>query len=223
MKYPHTPYFDFSPAVSEKDRKRKDVYINLEDLLNKPLVFTIKMDGSNLGMTREKVFARNGMDARHKSFDLAKSFHNKIKKEIPEDEIWFGEWLYAKHSIKYTNLESYYQLFAVYFVEEDYWTGISWIKHRAEMHNFKMVPLLTRDYMHGPQYGDIKTLKQVIQQEGDRVIRGGQEGIVVRTRDGFYTKDINQSMAKYVRKDHVQTDEHWKTQKIERNLLKIGN
>jgi hypothetical protein len=216
MKYPHTPYFSFSPAVSEKDRNRKDVYINLQHLLNKPLVFTIKMDGSNLGMTREKIFARNGIDARHKSFDLAKSLHNRIKKEIPENEIWYGEWLYAKHSIHYSDLESYYQLFAIYFVEEDYWTGVNWIKNRAELHGLKTVPLLTR----GPQYGDVKTLKQVIQQEGDRVIKMGQEGIVVRTKDGFYAKDLNKCIAKYVRANHIQTDEHWKTQKIVKNLLR---
>jgi hypothetical protein len=223
MKYPHTPYFDFSPAVSEKDKNRKDVYIDLQHLLNKPLVFTIKMDGSNLGMTREKIFARNGVDARHKSFDLAKVLHNKIKENIPQDEIWFGEWLYAKHSIHYTDLESYFQLFAIYFIKDDYWTSVSWMKTLADRVGIKIVPLLTRNFMNGPQYGDIKTLKQVIQQEGDKVIRKGHEGIVVRTKEGFYAKDLNKCIAKYVRANHVQTDEHWKTQKIVRNGLRSVN
>ena len=35
------------------------------------------------------------------------------------------------------------------------------------------------------------------------------EGFVVRNEDSFAYEDFSKNVAKYVRKNHVQTDEHW--------------
>lgn len=48
-----------------------------------------------------------------------------------------------------------------------------------------------------------------------------QEGYVVRLASEFEFKDFSKSVAKFVRSDHVTTDEHWMNKKIVPNKLKI--
>jgi hypothetical protein len=38
---------------------------------------------------------------------------------------------------------------------------------------------------------------------------GLREGVVVRVRNSFHDDDFSNSLLKYVRKDHVSTDQHW--------------
>ena len=46
-----------------------------------------------------------------------------------------------------------------------------------------------------------------------------QEGYVVRLHDEFKFVDFNKSVCKFVRKGHVQTDEHWMHREIIPNKL----
>lgn len=47
-----------------------------------------------------------------------------------------------------------------------------------------------------------------------------QEGYVVRTVDSFAYEEFNRSVSKWVRKDHVVTDDHWMHQAMILNTLK---
>ncbi|MNJ76481.1 hypothetical protein D3C77_737690 [compost metagenome] len=51
---------------------------------------------------------------------------------------------------------------------------------------------------------------------------GEQEGYVVRLAAAFAYGDFKRSAAKFVRKNHVQTDEHWLSKPIEPNLLALA-
>ncbi len=55
------------------------------------------------------------------------------------------------------------------------------------------------------------------------VFGGEQEGYVVRTTDGFQYDDFKNSVAKFVRKNHVQTDQHWLSKSVIPNGLKQAN
>jgi hypothetical protein len=46
------------------------------------------------------------------------------------------------------------------------------------------------------------------------------EGFVVRNADRFHYDQFNYNVVKYVRKGHVQTDKHWRTQELVPNVLK---
>jgi hypothetical protein len=46
------------------------------------------------------------------------------------------------------------------------------------------------------------------------------EGYVVRISDSFIYKDFRNVVAKWVRENHVTTDEHWKNQIVEANGLR---
>jgi hypothetical protein len=48
----------------------------------------------------------------------------------------------------------------------------------------------------------------------------GHEGFVVRNADSFMLSDFENSIAKFVRRNHVQTDEHWMLKEVTPNKLK---
>jgi hypothetical protein len=210
MKYPHTPYFTFSPSV-DRDDIRETGYFDLNNFINKDIIFTIKMDGSNCQMTNKHLAARNGMDANHLSFDLAKRYHSEIKDKINENYIIFGEWLYAKHSIQYNNLDSYFQIFAVY-------DGEKWLGWKDIIQISKDLGFLTVRYSSIYNLNNIKDLENVIIEFGESIITKGDEGIVVRNVGEFI--NFKENVAKFVRANHVQTDEHWSKKKIVKNKLR---
>jgi hypothetical protein len=103
-KYPRTLHFPYSPGASKEDKIQHDV----SSLIGRNLIMTEKMDGSNVCLTRNGVFARNhNGPPSHPSVDLLKAHHASIKRNIPEHVEVFGEWLYAVHSIRYNNFPSY--------------------------------------------------------------------------------------------------------------------
>lgn len=208
-------YFSFSPEISEKDKNNGNIF-DLNNFINLPLVFTIKMDGSNLTMTKDHVGARNGWDAQHESFDMAKAEHAKIKHMIPENIQLFGEWLYAKHSIEYKELDMYFQVFSIFDMEKQKFS--SWEETQARC---KDLGLRTVPWLVGyPHFDTEDYLTETIKQQGNRAIEVGDEGLVVRSMNSFLLEDFSKNVAKYVRKGHVQTDEHWSHKAVERNQLK---
>jgi hypothetical protein len=215
IKYPHTPYLTFSPSVDEKDLSDSG-YFDITNFVDKPSIMTIKMDGSNLLMCHEKVTARNGYDARHKSFDLAKAIHAGVKDLIPEGVQIFGEWLYAKHSIHYTDklaIEgSLFQPFAVYDRQTQLW--LSWSE--VEMWAKKLGFCTTKVVGHVESGHGWEIEREIITQ-GERVIKNGHEGVVVRSIYPFHYSQFKYNVAKYVRANHVQTDEHWSQQPLVKN------
>jgi hypothetical protein len=51
-------------------------------------------------------------------------------------------------------------------------------------------------------------------------LRDNEEGYVVRNADKFHYDDFSSNVAKWVRKNHVQTDTHWMHSTIIPNGLK---
>lgn len=218
MKYPRTPYFKFSDSV-DRDDVRESGYFDINNFLNKELVVTIKMDGSNCVWTHDRIAARNGKQANGQSFDYAKQLHFIIKDRIPENIYLYGEWLYAKHSIYYENklsLDGYFQLFGVYdSVSQTWgsWQDVISYSNDLELINVPVVRTI-------PAMNNSKVLSEAITSIAKVVIKQGHEGIVVRNINLFSNIDFNKNIAKYVRKDHVQTDHHWSKQKIVINKIR---
>ncbi|MFW6174086.1 MAG: RNA ligase family protein [Elusimicrobiota bacterium] len=63
----------------------------MESFLNVPLTITVKMDGSNVGISFDTVSSRSGNIDQHPSFDMLKQKHAIIKYDIPENMIFYGE------------------------------------------------------------------------------------------------------------------------------------
>lgn len=154
------------------------------------------------------MFARshNG-SPKHRSFDLLKQIWAEKRHELKDYEI-YGEWLYAKHSIKYENLESYLQIFNIR--KNGIWLNSTTFFDICCDLNLTTVPFITSG----------KFTLNGLANIANNVIKNGEEGIVIRVCRDFTDEEFETCVAKYVRKDHVQTNEHWTNQKIEINGLK---
>ena len=201
MKYPRTPHLPFSPGLSKQEKVCKNL-----SFLKQDVVITEKRDGSNVCLADTGLFARSHSGSpTHSSFDWLKVKYDCVKSLIPEDTFIFGEWLYAKHSIHYTALKDYLEVFAVCANN----TFLSWedTEKFCTDRNFMMVPLIFKGRT---------TIKDIAKY---CVGNEHKEGIVVRAARSFSLEEFSACVAKWVRPNHVQTTEHWTNQKITRNLL----
>lgn len=227
-KYPRTPHLPWSPGGTNDDKRLK----NVTQFLNTPVVITEKMDGSNVTMTKKAIFARSHSGPpTHESFNLAKSIHAEIKTRIPENVSVFGEYLYALHSIAYKNLDGYFLIFGVREDTTGKWWSWDMVEEMAKELNQPTVPVLlksTLEDVSGYKYWSttFETEQQLKSQANlEYLFRNGgkwendiSEGYVVRLLGEF--TDFENSVAKYVRKNHVKTSEHWSHQAIVKNQLK---
>lgn len=103
-KYPSTFHLPWSQGITNDDKILK----NLSNFYNKKIVVTIKMDGESCTMYRDKIHARSIDSKNHPSRHWVKQFHSTIKYNIPKNWRICGENLFAKHSIFYNNLPSFF-------------------------------------------------------------------------------------------------------------------
>jgi hypothetical protein len=67
----------------------------------------------------------------------------------------------------------------------------------------------------GIQFSPI-TLKEFSKEYNTSI----KEGYVIRNRESFHFDSFSENVAKWVRSNHITTDEHWMQQKIIPNQLK---
>lgn len=203
-KYPKTYHLPESETVVSDDK----VLENSDHLLGREVVCTEKKDGENTNMYTDICHARSIDSGNHDSRNWVKALHASIKNDIPENMRICGENLYAKHSIFYEDLESYFYVFSIW--QDD--TVLSWddTVYWSELFGLITVPVI---------YRGIWT-KDTHKECLSKLDLNKQEGYVVRLASSFKVKDFKWSAAKFVRASHVQTDEHWMYSQIVRNKLK---
>jgi len=202
FKYPRTFHLPWSEGISKDDRVLKSI----DQFHGKNVVVTEKMDGENTTLYRDGLHARSLDSKDHESRHWIKAFWSTIRYDIPLNFRVCGENLYAKHSIYYKNLKSFFYGFSVWI--EDY--CCSWEYTLRFFNNLSITPVPIL-YI-GPW--DEEKIRLCYDPNNPY-----QEGYVVRIVDGFSYNEFNQYVAKFVRKGHVQTDTHWMHQKIMRNEL----
>jgi hypothetical protein len=191
VKYPRTWHLPWSPGASKDDRILKDA----KQFEGKEVVVTLKMDGENTTMYNDYIHARSLNDKKHWSKTWIKNYHAGIAVDIPENMRLVVENLYAKHSIKYTNLKSYAYGISV-------WEGLKCLSWDESLEWFALlgmpvVPVLYRGVW------DERAIRDIF------VDYDLNEGYVVRTVDGFHYRDFPKCVAKFVRKGHITSDDHW--------------
>ena len=213
-KYPRTSHLPFSPGGTGDDRRLEDV----RAFMGRPVVFTEKMDGSNLCLTRENVFARSHNGApNHPSFDMAKSLHAGLQHILPGGISFFGEWCYAVHSIAYEALPTYFYLFGVRNDAKDSWFSWDEVVMFAEDLGVQTAP-----FLRNGEFSDPRKFEQLVTSlaTSPSVFGSQREGVVVRWAGEFAGSDFEHAVAKWVRKGHIQTDAHWRHEAITRQRLR---
>ena len=206
VKYPRTPHLPWSSGVSSDDVRTHD----LSSFDGQPVVVTEKLDGENTSMYRDHIHARSIDSKHHPSRDWVKGFHATIAHEIPEGWRLCGENLYARHSIAYDQLRSYFYLFSVWDSDNH---CLSWpeTEEWAELLGLPTPRIL----FQGPF--DASAIEEIKVDETE------SEGYVVRLAAGFAYTDFATSVAKWVRPNHVQSDGHWMHQTVVPNGLATGD
>ncbi|MDX2005999.1 MAG: RNA ligase family protein [Meiothermus sp.] len=202
-KYPSTPHLPWSPCVQPDD-----VTLDATSLLEgKEVVVVEKLDGENTSMYPDYIHARSTNPRPHPSRDYVKALHGQIRGNIPPGWRLVGENVYALHSIFYDNLEGYFYLFSIW---DEHDVCLSWDEVREWA---ALLELPTpKEFYRG--IWDEKTIRAI------RVDTQTCEGYVVRTVEGFAYKDFARHVAKWVRPNHIQTDEHWMNRAVVPNKLR---
>lgn len=206
VKYPRTYHLPWSPGLTSDDRQME----NTDFFKDKEVVVTIKMDGEQTTMNNKYVHARSLEYEPHPSRNYVKTLHGKVGWNIPEGWRVCGENLFAKHSIKYENLEDYFQVFSIW---DESNICLSWddTKVWAELLELTTVLVLFRGIYNEEL---IKELHK------DYYNNDPCEGYVVRLAGSFHYSKFKDAVGKYVRKNHVHTHGHWMRNQVEPNILK---
>jgi len=212
FKYPRTPHMAFSQGATSDDR----ILRSLDDFLGHEVVFTMKMDGENTTLYRDGFHARSLDSRHHPSRDWLARFHGQIAHEIPDGWRVCGENLYARHSIEYEDLPSYFMGFSVW---NDRNVALSWQESHEFMECLGIVPVPEIAALSGVFDAQTPARIQAFLKTLDTE---KNEGLVMRFAGEIAYADFGRSFAKWVRKGHVQTEEHWMHQAVVPNGLALA-
>lgn len=207
VKYPRSFHLPWSRGYTHDDKISK----NVDHFIGKEVIVTEKLDGEGTSLYLDHIHARSMDSGDHPSRHWVKALHSTIAYQIPENWRLCGENVYAKHSIHYQELTSYFYLFSVW---NDQNICLSWdetVKWAKEL-GIETVPVLYRGTFDEVKIKKLYTKISVFGAE--------QEGYVIRLADSFHYDDFEFSLGKFVRKNHVQTDSHWLNRKVIPNKLK---
>jgi hypothetical protein len=123
QKYPRTPHLEGS-GVQPGDETLAS--ISFPEIAGRTLVITEKMDGANCGIrftaNRRMLLQSRGHylsgGERERQFDLFKTWAygnaTELWDALGDRYLLYGEWLYAKHTLFYTELPHYFLEFDIY-------------------------------------------------------------------------------------------------------------
>lgn len=203
VKYPRTFHVPFSLGVTSDDKK----LTSLDHFIGKEIVMTEKRDGENSTISKEYTHARSLDSVDQPYRHWLKGLWSTIQYDIPNEWRICGENLYAKHSILYTDLTTYFEVFSIW--NEDN-VCLSWndTEDWCKLLGLTTVPVIWRGIFDEKFLRDYKF-------DTDK-----QEGYVIRLADSFKFEDFDTSLAKFVREGHVTTSNHWMNEKIIPNILR---
>jgi hypothetical protein len=210
-KYPRTPHLPWSLGRSDDD-----VSLEKSDIFKgRPIVISTKYDGENTTLTRDSIHARSILTPSHSSRDWVRALWGKIRYSIPEDMRVCGENVYATHSIHYTSLKSYFLVFSIW--EDD--MCLSWDEtlEYCDLLGLTTVRVLYRGSYDNFENADVFTA--LARPDEFNPVGQEHEGYVMRYEGPFRHEEFGQNVAKYVRADHVTTDEHWLSRPLVPNEL----
>ncbi|HLK57799.1 MAG TPA: RNA ligase family protein [Chthonomonadaceae bacterium] len=246
LKYPRTHHIEGS-GIQAGDESL-DV-VSFGSLLGRHLVIEEKMDGANCAIS----FSEDGRlllqsrghyltgGERERQFHLFKTwayrFQGEFREVLADRYILYGEWLYAKHTVFYTDLPHYFLEFDIFDRETE--TFLDTVRRREFLRALPFVVSVKVPYAGGvakpedltgwigPSYfiGDdhILRLKLACEARGMSFEQTLKETDNSRLMEGLYVKveeeGIVQGRLKYVRSGFLQavfdSQSHW----IDRPLL----
>lgn len=202
-KYGRTFHLPTSPGATSDDK----IMSSLDGLMAEDLVVTEKMDGENTTIHASGSHARSPDSRYHPSRDWLKAFAAGISPYLAEGERIVGENLYARHSVAYEALTSYFLGFAWIIGNEVQTWDLT--QARFEELGIQPVPMLYRGPYRPSLFDDLAQALDLTKQEG----------FVARIAGSFMESDMPRRVGKYVREGHVQSETHWMKAELIPNRL----
>ncbi len=252
-KYPRTYHLDGS-GIQHGD---EDLFvIPLRSLVGQHVVVEEKMDGANSAIS----FSDNGSfllqsrghyltgGPREKQFPLFKTwayrYVNQLWEVLGKRYMLYGEWLYAKHTVFYTDLPHYFLEFDVYDKDRDvflsteqrraFLTALPFVVSVKVLYEGQVSSTQQLVDMVGASHfiseRHLERLRALCQEKGFNVAQVLKETDSSNLMEGLYLKveedGIVQERYKYVRKSFLQTvfdsESHWMDRPLLPNCLKPG-
>jgi len=210
-KHPRTPHLPNSPGASDDDR----ILPSTTHMHGKRVIMTEKRDGECTTMYADHIHARSLDSKHHSSRDWVKGYWNILRHDIPEKWRVVGENLYARHSIGYAALPSWFE---GYFIWNERNECLSWdetIEWFSLIGAAANMPITPVPVLYDGIYNEaaIESAWQALLEHDRSTAVGGKvqerEGYVIRIADEFRYRDFAGNVAKWVRPGHVTTSSHW--------------
>jgi hypothetical protein len=210
QKYPSTPHLPFSPSVNADDTQWSDVAAQHSSVLGNLIVMTEKLDGANCCLRNGQVFGRtHSHEATHESFGLLREWYLQIQSALPSHLSFFGENMFAVHSIEYDTLMHTFYLFGIRDDDAGMWLSWSDVEHWAAKLGIPTVPVVFRGI-----FSSLAEMQHLMSQQA--VVKSKvstsvcPEGFVVRSVRPIVDDEFDRCIAKFVRANHIQTTPQWK-------------
>lgn len=207
IKYPKTPHVPWSTGTS--DDKTLD---NDDHFIGEEVVVTLKMDGENTSIYTDYIHARSLYPPKHPSQTWVKKLAGEIGWKIPEGRRICGENLYAKHTVPYDDLKSYFMVFSIWQNKKCF--NWNYTKFGCVMLGLITVPVI---------YEGVYDKEAII--ESFSTYKESNEGYVIRNVKEFEYDQFDKNVAKYVnpgfRQALKENNVHWASAPVVPNKLKV--
>lgn len=211
-KYGRTYHYPFSPGTTSDDRIQYDYWQHLQEMSS--LLHTEKLDGENNCLNRYGVFARSHAAPTTSPWTTQLRQRWEVLKHDLGDLEFFGENLFAIHSIRYPELEQHYFVFGIRCLDK--WLSWEEVSFYASAFDLPTVPLLeeVKDFSNEKNFRS--DILKLCAQPGifgsidvQTELPCSREGIVSRNSAEYPVDALRTNVFKYVRQGHVKTDAHW--------------
>lgn len=214
IKYPRTLHLPWSESKTDDDKTLKDVSC----FKGMNVVVTLKMDGENTTIYNDGYYHARSITQRwSEDKEHIRQFAEKFKLECDDEPEDLGKFrivcenMYAQHSIEYKDLDSYIYVLSYWYEEScaDWDSTVRFVRQLNKQGLSCCQPKVIYEGIF-----DEKAIKKSFEPYAK-----DHEGYVIRNRMGFDYDQFSTCVAKYVRKNHIQTDNNWGKQ-IKVNGLK---
>ena len=196
-KAPRTYHLPWTESFTSDDKILSNKVVEEHFMTQEDSYVTLKMDGENTTIGRGFSHARSLTSSHHWSREHIKRLEASLRPYINPGWRICGENVLATHSIKYTNLSAFFYVFAIYD-EHNVRLGLDEMLEYCDYLGVEFVPILAR-----------APFKQLDFKSKFGLDYSKDEGYVVSNAAPFAYDDFSKNVAKCVRPNHVQTDEHW--------------
>lgn len=208
-KYPRSYHLPWSEGATSDDKTLTSV----DHFVGREVVVSEKCDGENTTLYSDGYMHARSLDGRtHESQAWVRALAATMVGNLPAGWRVCGENLYARHSLGYDRLGSYFYVFAIYDQDN---RCLSWddTVEWAALLGLEVVPVRYRGLW------DEAAVKGCY--DGSSAFGNEGEGYVVRVTGGYHYTEFSRSLAKFVRRGHVQEGAaHWRSLAVTPNILR---